>query len=88
MSKCSDSELNAWSKSEGWSENAGRQLGRQYGSGVQIRYHPVDGQQILERRTPKCFAQNIEISANNNQKSDEKSHKSAFAASLLNNMAR
>lgn len=38
LSKASNAEIAAWSKAEGWSEQAGRDFGRKYGEGVQIRY--------------------------------------------------
>lgn len=39
LSSCSDAELEAWSQAEGWSPAHGRQIGRQRGSGLQVRYH-------------------------------------------------
>lgn len=38
LSKASGEEIRAWSQAEGWSESAGRDFGRKYGEGVQVRY--------------------------------------------------
>src|SRR3546814_435032 len=36
LAKCGDERLEAWSKAEGWSPNAGRGYGTKYGPGVQV----------------------------------------------------
>lgn len=50
LKNCSRDRLEDWSKSEGWSTDAGRGYGEKYGPGVQIRYEPVPGQEILKER--------------------------------------
>ncbi len=55
MGRMSDAEMRDWSKAEGWTEQAGRDFGRKYGAGVQIRYALPDspeGRAALGRENP------------------------------------
>src|SRR3546814_2811027 len=51
LAKCGDERLEAWSKAEGWSPNAGRGYGTKYGPGVQVHYEAIPGQEILKQRS-------------------------------------
>src|SRR3546814_13161431 len=50
LAKCGDERLEAWSKAEGWSPNAGRGYGTKYGPGVQVHYEAIPGQEILKQK--------------------------------------
>src|SRR3546814_21064014 len=50
LSRCSPERLEAWSQAEGWSPESGRGYGKKFGAGVQIRYEPIPGQEILAER--------------------------------------
>src|SRR3546814_11461576 len=47
LSRCSPERLEAWSQAEGWSPESGRGYGKKFGAGVQNRYEPIPGQEIL-----------------------------------------
>src|SRR3546814_19747257 len=47
LSRCSPERPEAWSQAEGWSPESGRGYGKKFGAGVQIRYEPIPGQEIL-----------------------------------------
>lgn len=50
LERCSPERLEEWSQAEGWSPEAGRGYGRKNGEGLQIRYEPIPGQEILTQR--------------------------------------
>src|SRR3546814_4436816 len=50
LSRCSPERPEAWSQAEGWSRDTGRGYGTKIGAGVQIRYEPIPGQEILAER--------------------------------------
>lgn len=50
LSRCTPERLEAWSQAEGWSPESGRGYGKKFGAGVQIRYEPIPGQEILAER--------------------------------------
>ena len=50
LARCAPDRLEDWSKAEGWSPEAGRGYGQKFGAGVQIRYEPIPGQEILAER--------------------------------------
>ncbi len=56
----SDQQKDEWSKAEGWSKEHATALGNRYGAGVQIRYRPTEGQEILEGRK-SMLPQNIAL---------------------------
>jgi ribA/ribD-fused uncharacterized protein len=50
LAEASQARIEDWSKSEGWSVEAGREYGRKNQPGWQVRYEPVPGQEILKQR--------------------------------------
>jgi hypothetical protein len=42
LARCSDAEVEEWSHIEGWSPAAGREFGRRYGAGLQIRFRKAE----------------------------------------------
>jgi ribA/ribD-fused uncharacterized protein len=50
LKNASEQRIEDWSKSEGWSVEAGREYGRKNEAGWQVRYEPIPGQEILKER--------------------------------------